>query len=94
MPSKQDQMNKILDFCNHYKIRMTYSAVAEILEVNPQGVSHYLGTKSDRASWIVSKNSKLPTGYPKELKHKELLKNPFVIEDIQELRDVLRLPKG
>ncbi len=95
MPSEQEQkrleqIDKILDFCNRTKIRVTYGAVAGIIEVIPRAVGHkYLGNPCERTSWVVRKDSKKPSGYPEKLYHNDLLKNSYVIEDAEELMDAL-----
>ena len=43
--------------------RATYSAVAELLGINPQAVLHRLGPCRPEASWVVNAESGLPTGY-------------------------------
>lgn len=87
-----EQIKKILDFCNHNKIRVTYGAVAGNLGVIPRMVGNYLGDRRVKASWIVRKDSKKPSGYPEELYHNELCKYSHVIDNIQELREALQKP--
>ena len=54
---------KILCELNRRKTRATYGAVGCILGVLPRYVGKYLGDPCAKASWVVRKDTKMPTGY-------------------------------
>ena len=78
-------INEILDCLNTRRVRCTYSAVADYLGIGPLDVSRLLGKRRPEASWVVSKNSHLPTGYSEYQFHPELCKNEVVITTGTEL---------
>jgi hypothetical protein len=78
-------VDDILDVLNEHKIRATYSAVAAILGVHQKRVGQLLGNRRPYASWVVAKNTGMPTGYLKANLHKELQTRPAIIETPDEL---------
>ena len=83
---------KILCELSKRKMRATYGAVACILEVLPRMVGYYLGDRCHKASWVVNKKTRRPTGYKKHEIDPDLCCNPRVIEACDELRRWLGLP--
>ena len=83
--STSEQLNEILDFLNHRKMRATYGAVANYLGVLPRSMGHLLGEPSQRASWVVSATEELPTNYPAELIHPDLHRISLVIATAEAL---------
>ena len=82
---------KILCELNNRKTRATYGAVGCILGVLPQDVGKYLGCRRPKASWVVNKKTRRPTGYKTHEIHPHLYCNPRVIEACGELRQWLGL---
>lgn len=82
---------KILCELSKRKMRATYGAVGCILEVLPQDVGKYLGCRRPKASWVVNKKTRMPTGYEKHEIDPDLCCNPRVIEACDELRRWLGL---
>jgi hypothetical protein len=69
-----------------YRQRATYAAVAGVVGRHYRNVMHDQ-TKSFRNSWVVSKRTKLPTGYAPHDWHPELLTNANgVIETAKDLK--------
>ena len=62
-PDQAPTLDAVLACLNALPARTTYSAVAELLGVNPQAVLHRLGPCRPEASWVVNAESGLPTGY-------------------------------
>ena len=82
---RRDTVERILDFCNQEEIRVTYGAVAGVIEVIPRSVGKYLGAPSKRSSWIVREDNHKPSGYKPNQIHENLFKNQKVIECAEEL---------
>ena len=80
---------EILQFLNENRIRATYKAVADVIGVIPRSVGALLGDRRPDASWIVSANDGLPTGYSQPEIHPELFRTNHVIASGTEL--LLRL---
>jgi len=70
---------EILQFLNDQQVRATYGAVADVLGVIPLSMGALLGPRSPEASWIVSAETGLPTGYAQGEMHTELLRKNDVI---------------
>ena len=89
---KREVVNKILVFCNEHEIRVTYSAVGDLIGIIPRAVgSRYLGEYSPWTSWIVNKNSALPTqNFPEILYHTNLRNENEVIDNADLLSNSLR----
>jgi hypothetical protein len=79
----------ILAFLNAEQVRATYGAVGEALGVNPRAMEARLGPHSIEASWIVSAETGLPTGYSQNDTHPALLDKSEIIGSGIEL--VMRL---
>ena len=56
-------LEEILKFLNDEQVRTTYGAVADVLGVSPRSMAALLGPRRPEASWIVSAENGLPTGY-------------------------------
>ena len=89
--SREDLMQKILAELCKMKTRMTYSAVACLLDVQPQGVGKWLGERRPEASWVVRKKDGRPSGYETWQCHPCLYKR-HVIKSCCQLRDILGVP--
>ena len=83
MPNHKGQA--IIHFLNDSRMRATYGAVGEVLGILPRGVGQALGERRIEASWIVNKESGLPTDYSPDLLHPELDSNAEIINTGEEL---------
>jgi len=72
-------LQEILLFLNDQQVRATYGAVADVLGVIPLSMGALLGPRSPEASWIVSAETGLPTGYAQGEMHTELLRKNDII---------------
>ena len=86
---RMELVNEILEFLNEERIRCTYGAVGEILEVPARSVSMYLGERRTAASWVVSKANGKPTGYKDYQRHPDLCRKKYVIRSGTELMNEL-----
>jgi hypothetical protein len=75
-----ERLSEILDFLNERKMRAHYGAVAGVLGVSPRSVGTMLGEQSPRASWVVAKESDMPTDYEEENQHPELQRTSLIIQ--------------
>jgi len=84
-------LKDILDLLNSFKQRATYGAIAKILGTSARSLmSPY--PRKPRYSFVVRKNTHLPTGYVATEMHSNLLDRPHVLDDEQSLRAWLRRP--
>ena len=60
---RYERAEKILCELNKRKTRATYGAVGCILGVLPRHVGKYLGCRRPKASWVVRKDTEMPTCY-------------------------------
>ena len=79
----------ILQYLETYRTRATYGAVGELLGIPAIGVASRLGDIRPRASWVVSAKTGLPSGYPAEQCHSELLSNNRIIRKGHELAKLM-----
>jgi hypothetical protein len=79
----------ILAFLNAAQVRATYGAVGEALGIPARAMGARLGPHSIEASWIVSAETGLPTGYSQNEVHPALMDKSDVIGSGLEL--VMRL---
>ena len=89
---RKELVRKILAKLDKCKTRMTYSAVACLLDVPPQGVGKWLGKPRPEASWIVRKKDGRPSGYQTSQCHPDLYCKRHVIKSCCRLRDILGVP--
>ena len=84
-------IDQVLDALNRHKIRATYSAVAPLLRTRAMSLAgQFLGRRRPHASWVVSKQSGMPSGYSQKDCHPDLLSKTHVIEDPAELINLIR----
>jgi hypothetical protein len=86
------KLAEIITFLNDNRVRATYGAVAEILGVIPQSMGARLGPRHIEASWIVSAETGLPTGYSPTEIHPDLRSSSPLIRTGDDLRD--RMQRG
>jgi hypothetical protein len=72
-------LDEILTFLNDEQVRATYGAVAELLGVVPRSMAALLGPRRPEASWIVSAENGMPTGYDQSEWHPALLNRGEII---------------
>jgi hypothetical protein len=71
-PSHNVTLQDVVACLNATKTRATYSAVAAVVGGLARGIGQRLGRRRPEASWIVSSNSGLPSGYTAKEMHSEL----------------------
>jgi hypothetical protein len=87
--SKQDDLTPILHALQDGKTRATYGAVAEQIGAVPMFLMS--GRPRDPLhSWVVNKESGMPTKYAEDQMHPDLLTNSSVIQTANELATYLR----
>jgi len=77
-------LDGILTALNQHQQRATYSAVAALLGQTPRLVMHGRPREQNN-SWIVSKSTGRPTGYPDTEVHPQLSANETVLTTREEL---------
>jgi hypothetical protein len=84
-------LDSILDQLNEFHQRATYGAVAGVVNSSPRSLM--TGRDRDqRSSWIVSRESGLPSGYTDEQRHPSLTDRDRILASPDELRAWLREP--
>jgi hypothetical protein len=81
-------LDGILAVLNHHRQRATYSAVAALLGQTPRLLMHKRA-RAPENSWIVSKTTGRPTGYPDSDVHPQLTVNETVLTTREELESWL-----
>jgi hypothetical protein len=84
---------EILDCLNRTRTRATYGAVAELIGGLARGVGQRLGMRRPEASWVVSAETGLPSGYAPREMHADLRGSPLVRTG-DELRALLKRCKA
>jgi hypothetical protein len=79
------ELADVIRFLSAHKIRATYGAVAELLGVLPISMGARIGPHTLDASWIVSGESGLPTGYAPTETHPDVLTSTRLIRSGAEL---------
>src|SRR5262249_56728177 len=72
-------LDDVLRFLNGAQVRATYGAVAQLVGVSPIALGARLGHRRPEASWIVSAENGLPTGYTQNEMHPELVRLSDII---------------
>lgn len=84
-------IDSILDELGRFCQRATYGAVAGVLDASPRSLM--VGRDRDpRSSWIVSRQTGLPTGYTPDQTHPEITARERVLSSPEELRSWLSRP--
>jgi hypothetical protein len=84
-------LDSILDQLEQFRQRATYGSVAKLLNRPPRN----LMTGRDRdphGSWIVSRETGMPTGYAEDQIHPELTSRETILSTPQELESWLENP--
>jgi hypothetical protein len=87
-------IDEILRFLNKHEIRVTYGAVGGAIGVIARSVSARLGHRRPEASWIVSADSGLPTGFGCAEMHPALFRRAAIIRTTDQLISLLRASRG
>ena len=87
---KQARTNKILLYLNDAKIRCTFRAVGEYIDVPPVGVSQYLGNKRPETAWVVNDKTGMPPGFSESQLHPELTRTDEIIRTGTDLKNRIR----
>ncbi len=77
-------LDGVIAVLNHHHQRATYSAVAALLDHAPRTLMQGR-PRTQESSWVVSKGSGKPTGYPDADIHPELTSNDRVLSSREEL---------
>lgn len=80
----------IIEVLNKYKIRATYSAVAQAIGCASRAVGAQLGEREPSKSWIVGSRTGLPIGYSPSQCHPELRSKMTIIRSGDKLKELLR----
>jgi hypothetical protein len=86
------ELQDIVRFLNEEQVRATYGAVAELVGGIARGIGARLTqlySRSPEASWVVSAESGLPTGYERNQRHPALLSKTEIISNGRELEQRL-----
>lgn len=79
----------VLRFLNDQRLRATYGAVAQVLQIPAVAIGGHLGDRRPEASWVVSSDTGLPTGYSESECHPDLFANSEIVRTANDL--LLRL---
>lgn len=78
-------LDQLVEMLERYRVRATYGAVAGYLRQTPMFLMSGIA-RSQRYSWIVSKETSQPTGYTPDQIHPALGTNNMVLGDEADLR--------
>jgi len=77
--SDRPTLDDVMRFLNGAQVRATRQAVAQLLGVPPEALAARLGAPRPEASWIVTAENGLPTGYTQNEMHPELVRSSEII---------------
>ena len=88
-----ETLDAVVDLLDRHHQRATYGAVAAVVDRPPR---YLMGgrPRDTRHSWIVNRETGLPTGYGSDDMHPHLLANPTVLATGRELEEWLRERRG
>ena len=84
-------LDSILDQLDLHHQRATYGAVAALVDTSPRSLMAGRD-REPRSSWIVSRQSGMPTGYAEEQMHEELASRENILSTPESLRVWLENP--
>ena len=84
-------IDSIIDQLDRYRQRATYGAVAAVLNRPPRNLMSGRA-RSQRESWIVSRNDGMPTGYQPDQVHPEIKSRDQILKSGPELVTWLERP--
>jgi len=81
-------LDEIVDLLHNHHQRATYGAIGAVVDRPPR---YLMGgrPRDHRHSWIVNKETGLPTGYGPEDMHPELRSRPEILRTSQQLEEWL-----
>ena len=79
-------VDQILECLERKRIRATYGAVGAVIGRPARSVGAALGSRTQRASWVVRARDGEPTGYDPHRKHPDLYRTRHIIKTGDELR--------
>jgi hypothetical protein len=82
------KLDEILNLLNKHRQRATYGAVGAVVD-RPASFLMAGRPRDQRHSWIVNRETELPTGYGEDDMHPDLRSNPHVIKSSQQLESWL-----
>ena len=91
------ELTDVIRYLNDAQIRATYGAVAELVGGIARGIGARLTqiySKSAEASWVVSADSGLPTGYAPNQRHPGLMRTSHIVTTGRELEQRMALWKS
>ena len=84
-------LDSILDQLDRHHQRATYGAVAALVDTSPRSLM--AGRDRDpQSSWIVSRQTGMPTGYEEDQMHEELTSKENILSTPESLRVWLENP--
>ena len=84
-------LDSIIEQLDRHHQRATYGAVAAVVDTSPRSLM--VGRdREPRSSWVVSRQTGLPTGYREEETHPELTVRERILSTPEELRVWLENP--
>jgi hypothetical protein len=86
----EPRLSEIIEFLSKHRIRASYGAVAEVLDVLPRSMGARLGPRTREASWVVNADTGLPTGYSAAEMDPALLPSTELIRSGSELASRMR----
>ena len=84
-------IDTIVDQLDRFRQRATYGAVAGVLKLSPRNLMSGR-SRSQRDSWIVSRDSGTPTGYEPDQVHPEIKSREQILKSAEELGSWLESP--
>ena len=84
-------IDSVLDLLDQFRQRATYGAVAGVVDSSPRSLMSGRA-RDQRSSWIVSRETKQPSGYSDEQIHPDLTSRSEVIDNLDDLRKWLENP--
>lgn len=84
-------IDSIIDQLDRFRQRATYGAVAAVLNRAPRNLMSGRA-RSQRESWIVSRNDGMPTGYQPEQLHPDIKSRQQILKSAEELATWLESP--
>ena len=84
-------LDSIAEQLDRFRQRATYGAVAGVLRRGPRNLMTGR-SRSQRDSWIVSRGTGMPTGYPPDQIHPEIKSRETVLRTAAELESWLANP--
>jgi hypothetical protein len=84
-------IDSIVDQLDRFRQRATYGAVAAVVNRSPRNLMDKR-SRSQRDSWVVSRQSGMPTGYEPEQLHPEITSRETILSTREALESWLANP--